>query len=329
VPAEKRVDGRSLADGLLEASVVGSFTRLGPALRRRLFAWTDPPADALVGRVALVTGPTSGLGRATTLALARLGARVILVGRDELKLSRLREELVVRHANDRFPAVVADMSSLSSVRAAAARIMASETRLDLLVDNAGAIYQEWGETEDGIERTLAVLAVGPWLLTEQLMPLLRAGRAARVIAVTSGGMYTQSVRLDDLHWRKRRFSGPLAYAQSKRIQVALMREWARQTADSGVAFNAMHPGWSDTPGLAESLPRFHRLLKPLLRTPDEGVDTIVWLATSADVVPPGGNLYLDRRVRPFDRLRRTRLSAAQRRQLWVSIAELASRPAGS
>jgi NAD(P)-dependent dehydrogenase (short-subunit alcohol dehydrogenase family) len=313
---------RDLADDALEASVVGSFTRLGFAARRRLFDWSQPAADALQGRTALVTGPTSGLGRVTALRLASLGARVVLVGRSQEKLDKLRADLIPLAGEDRFPAVVADMSSLPSVREAVEMIQSQESRLDILIDNAGAIYPEREETQDGIERTLAILVCGPFVLEAGLLPLLRGTPSSRVIAITSGGMYTQAVRFDDLQWRSRTFNGTIAYAQAKRIQVALIREWARREHDSGVAFNAMHPGWADTPGLAEALPAFQRVMQPLLRTPEEGVDTIIWLATSDELRPPGGRLYLDRRRRLFDRLPSTRLDADDRAELWEMISEL-------
>jgi NAD(P)-dependent dehydrogenase (short-subunit alcohol dehydrogenase family) len=117
------VDPRALLDAGLEISVVGSFTRIGPAARRRLFGWSSPPAGAMAGRTVLVTGPTSGLGRAATDALAALGARIVLVGRSEERLALLRDELVGVHGEDRFPVVVADMGSLASVPAAVARIL--------------------------------------------------------------------------------------------------------------------------------------------------------------------------------------------------------------
>ncbi|MEP7379628.1 MAG: SDR family NAD(P)-dependent oxidoreductase [Chloroflexota bacterium] len=312
-----------MIDATLELAVVPSFSRIGPALRRRLYSWTEPSAGMLSGRTVLVTGPTSGLGRETATELAQLGARVVLAGRDQTRLSQVRDELAASTGEDRYPTVVVDMSSLSSVRRAVEQVLLTESRLDVLVDNAGAIYPDRGESVDGIERTLAVLVVGPFALTSGLLPLLSATPGARVISVTSGGMYTQPARLDDLEWRMRPFSGTRAYAQGKRIQVALMREWARRFAQSGIAFNAMHPGWADTPGLAESLPGFHHLMRPLLRSVEEGADTITWLATSPSVRPPGGRLYLDRRTRPFDRVPQTRLNAADRQELWDEISELA------
>ena len=317
------MDPRAVIDDALELTIVASFSRLGIIVRSHLFGWTAPVDGALLGRTVLVTGPTSGLGRAATDALAVLGARIVLVGRSATRLAQRRNEVVTAHGADRFPMVVADMSSLASVRAAVTRILETEGRLDVVVDNAGAIFPARLETPDGIEATLATLVVGPYALISGLLPLLQQTGAARVISVTSGGMYSQRLHLDDLRWMSGDYSGSRAYARAKRAQVALMREWSRRFGDTGVTFNAMHPGWADTPGLAESLPGFYRIMRPLLRSPAEGIDTIVWLATDPTPVATGGRLYLDRRSRPFDRLPATRLSAADRRRLWDSIAALA------
>lgn len=321
-----RPDLRVVVDELLEISVVGSFSRIGPSVRRRLFGWTPPPPGRLDGRTALVTGPTSGIGRAATDQLARLGARVILTGRDEGRLQRLRIELAEQHREDRFPTVVADLGSLASVAAAAERIIDLEPAIDIVVDNAGAIFPTRHESPDGIEATLAVLAVGPFALIAGLLPRLRTTPGSRVISVTSGGMYTQSLPLEDLQYRDGTYSGPRAYARAKRAQVALVREWARRLRGDGVAFAAMHPGWADTRGLAEQLPGFHRLMRPLLRTPAAGAETITWLATHPDPLALTGGLYLDRRRRPFDRVPATRLSARDRTTLWDEVVALARIP---
>jgi dehydrogenase/reductase SDR family member 12 len=313
---------RSWVDLALEISVVGSFGRPGVVLRRGLFGWGSPPPNCLTGRTAVVTGPTSGLGMATAEALAGLGARVVLVGRSAERLGALRDRLVAANGEDRFPIVVADMQSLVSVRAAAKRILATEARLDVLVDNAGAIYPERAVSPEGIEATLATLVVGPFVLISSLLPLLRRTGGARVIAVTSGGMYTQRVHFDDLGYENEEYSGARAYARAKRIQVALVREWARRLRGTDLAVNAMHPGWANTPGLAEALPGFYRTMGPLLRTPAEGADTITWLATDQTAGSPGGLLYLDRRPRPFDRIPSTRLTAADRRRLWELVVSL-------
>jgi dehydrogenase/reductase SDR family member 12 len=316
------LDPRDLFDWLLELTVVGSFCRPGLVLRRRLFGWDSPAPNSMAGRTVLVTGPTSGLGRATTQALAALGARVVLVGRSQERLAALRDSLIREYGEDRFPIVVADMGSLASVRAAASHVLDTEPRIDVLIDNAGAIYPERTVGTDGIEATLATLVVGPFALAAALMPLMARTPGSRIIAVTSGGMYTQPVDLDDLQYEHESWSGPRAYARAKRIQVALMREWSRRLKAAGihVSVNAMHPGWADTPGLAEALPGFHRRMRRILRTPAEGADTIVWLATRPG--GGGGELYLDRRPRPFDRVPSTRLQAADRRRLWNAVVEL-------
>lgn len=320
------MDVRALVDVALEQSVAGSFSRVGIAARRRLFDWTPLPAGALDGRTVLITGPTSGLGRAATDAFAALGARAILLGRSRERLTAVRDALAASNGEDRFPIVVADMGSLRSVRAAVAQVLRTESRLDVLVDNAGAIFPERSEGRDGIEATLATLVVGPFVLTSGLLPLLRRTAGSRVVAVTSGGMYTQRLDLDDLQGTSEPYSGPRAYARAKRAQVALVREWARRLRGSGVTINAMHPGWADTPGLAEALPGFHRFMGPLLRTPAEGADTLVWLAAAGEAGGRSGELFLDRRSRPFDRIPLTRVAAADRRRLWEAVVELSGAP---
>jgi len=137
--------------------------------------------------------------------------------------------------------------------------------------------------------------------------------------VTSGGMYAQRLDLDDLGYEMGPFDGTRAYARAKRAQVALVREWARRLGrppSSRLTVNAVHPGWAATPGLEASLPGFTSVMRPILRTPSEGIDTLIWLATSDAGGTTTGRLYHDRRPRPFDRLPSTRLTSADRRRLW-------------
>ena len=314
---------QQLLDDALEIAVVPSFSSIGYAVRRRLYGWTPPPADALRGRTVLVTGPTSGLGRAATDALAGLGARIVLVGRDRDRLTAVRDDLIERHGADRFPTVVADMSSLASVRQAVDRVLETEARLDVVIDNAGAIFPERVESPDGFEATFATLVLGPFALISGLLPLLRLTGEARVVAVTSGGMYAQRLRLDDLQWADAPFDGARVYAHAKRAQVALMREWARRVPVGDVAFNAMHPGWADTPGISAALPRFYRLMDPILRTPAEGADTTVWLA--ADPAAAGRTAAActwTGDARPFDRVPTTRVPADDRRSCGTVVVGL-------
>jgi NAD(P)-dependent dehydrogenase (short-subunit alcohol dehydrogenase family) len=313
------MDQRDLVDAALELAVVPSFSAIGPRVRRRLWGWTDAPEGALAGRTALVTGATGGLGRVTASGLARLGARVVLMGRDAERVEALRHELAGLHGAARAAAVVADMSSLRSIAQAADEVLRAEPALDILVDNAGAIHAERSTSEEGFEASMALMAIGPFALVRALLPLLRRSSDARVIAVTSGGMYAQPLDVDDLDGTSIAYNGARFYARAKRAQVTLVREWARRTRGGAVTFHAMHPGWARTPGLSASLPGFDRLMGPILRTPEEGADTIIWLATAPRETLGSGQLYLDRRSRPYDRLPWTRLDASERRALWDEV----------
>ncbi len=313
----------AVVDDLLEITVIGSFSRIGYAVRRRLFGWPHRRPGSLAGRTILLTGVTSGLGREAVGELAQLGARVILAGRDETKLQRVHDDLVRAHGEDRFPMVVVDMASLASVRDAVELILATEHRLDAVIDNAGAIFPTRHVSDDGIEATLATMVVGPFALIAGLLPLLTSTPGARVISVTSGGQYAQRLHLDDLQWTSERWDGTRAYARAKRAQVTLVREWARRIAPRDIAFVAMHPGWADTPGIAAALPGFHRVMRPILRTAAQGIDTMVWLTAGAHATALSGRLVLDRRPRPFDRIPSTRVPREDRRRLWDAVVRLA------
>ncbi len=316
------IDLRALLDDLAEILVVPSFTSMGYALRRRLFDWEDPSSWSLSGRTVVLTGPTSGLGREAAEGLAAMGARLVLVGRDAGRLATTRDELVAAHPGLETNLVVADMSSLASVRAACDEILASEPHIDVVVDNAGAMFAERADTPEGHERTLATMVLGPFVMVSRLLPRLLASPDARIVAVTSGGQYTQALPLDDVQFVRGEYDGPRAYARAKRAQVALIREWARRLRGTTVVANAMHPGWADTPGLEASLPGFRDLMGGQLRSPAEGVDTMLWLAAAPEARDRSGRLFLDRRPRPFDRVPVTRLSAADRRALWERVVTL-------
>lgn len=320
------IDLRAIPDDLAEVLVLPSFTKIGFELRRRLFGWQDAESFPMNGRTVVITGPTSGLGRAAAGSFARMGARLVLVGRDAGRLGRTRAELLAESPDAAIATVIADMASLVSVRAAAAEILEREPRLDVIVDNAGTIVGTREMTADGFERTFATMVLGPFVLIARLLPRLDESPDARIVAVTSGGMYTQALPLDDLGFEHGEYSGPRAYARAKRAQVALVREWARRLGGRGVVVNAMHPGWAATPGLAASLPGFYRLIGGQLRSAAQGADTILWLAAAPEARATSGRLFMDRRPRPFDRLPSTRLPATDRRRLWDQVLALTGEP---
>ncbi len=318
--------GASLVDWTLEASVVGSFTRIGYHARRRFFDWPPLQALGLDGKVAIVTGATSGLGRAAAEAIAALGAHVCIVGRDPERTERACGEISAG-AGSAVEAGLADLSSLAETAAFAARFAATHDRLDVLVLNAGALTHEYTVTGEGNELTFATHVLSPFLLTRALRPLLEASAPSRVIMVASGGMYTEPLDVAALDPEPAAYDGTKTYARCKRAQVVLAEEWTRHLLDTGIAVNAMHPGWADTPGLRTALPGFTRIVGPLLRTPAEGADTIVWLAAAPDAADSGGLFFLDRRARAKHRLRRTRRpdEAREAARLWRVCTERTAR----
>jgi NAD(P)-dependent dehydrogenase (short-subunit alcohol dehydrogenase family) len=308
-------------DNLLDKTVVLSYTWLGYTLRRPL--WKDADLDVdMMGQVCLVTGASSGLGRASAEGLARLGATVTMLARDEGKGQRVREDIMRRTGNENVRLEFADLSSLASVRELAERFLDRERRLDVLINNAGALVSGWEMSVDGFELSFATNVLGPFLLTNLLIPPLKASAPSRIINVSSGGMYTQRLDVDDLQFEQKPFNGVIAYAQAKRAQVILTELWAEKLAGSGVSVNAMHPGWADTPGLQTSLPNFHRLTRRSLRTPEQGADTIIWLAAAKPVSGASGKFWFDRLKRGTHLLPGTRSPARERQRLWDECMRL-------
>jgi NAD(P)-dependent dehydrogenase (short-subunit alcohol dehydrogenase family) len=309
-----------LLDCLLDLAVAPGYTRIGYRLRG--LSWSSAIAGGLVGKVALVTGASSGLGEATCEGLARAGARVHMLVRDLERGEEARERLRSRLDPDaQLELQLCDLADLSAVRSFARSFSARERRLDVLVNNAGVLPPERKRTADGFELTFATNVLGPFLLTGLMVEAFRRGDHARVINVSSGGMYTARLDVDDPQLERREFDGPSFYAHTKRAEVALTEVWGERLAELGISCHSMHPGWADTPGLSSSLPRFYGWMRPLLRDPHEGADTIVWLAT-ADLDERSGEFWHDRRPRPKHRLPRTRESRQERERLWAECARL-------
>ena len=310
-------------DTLLDRSVAPGYTRIGPAVRRRLPGWSeDPPPNALDGRTVAVTGATSGLGLATARGFARLGADLRLVVRDVEKGALLRSRLQSEFPGTSVSVDRCDVSDLDDVRRLADELVGERSdgpelgRLDVLVHNAGVMPQTRTESAQGHELSMAVHVLGPLLMTELLRPALCSPSSeARMLLVTSGGMYGQRLRADDPEFTRGEYSPTAAYARSKRAQVELLPVLAQRWAADGIGVHATHPGWAETPGVVDSLPRFHKLTGPLLRDAEGGADTTVWLG-AVQPQPRSGDLWHDRRHRPTHLMRRTRTGAAERAELW-------------
>ena len=287
------------ADTFLDRSVVLGYTTLGSNIRR-LWWPADPPPAAMAGKRVVVTGATAGIGEAMAESFARLGATVHLLGRDENKVRRSASTIrnsVPDTAGGSVIEEVCDVSDLDAVRAWCADLSGRIGTLHGLVHNAGVMPKQRSETPQGHETQLACHVLGPQVMTQELLPLLRKARGASVVFVSSGGMYTAPLSAEDLESSKGEYDGVWVYARTKRMQVVLAAEWAKRLAGTGIRVESTHPGWVQTPGVAEALPTFRRLTGPLLRTPVDGADTAVWLVATRPE-SGGGHFWHDRAQRP-------------------------------
>ena len=288
-------------DALLEGSVVGSFSKTGIAIRRRLFSWQ--PLSRLDDKTVVITGATSGLGRAMAEGAASLGADVVLAVRNSERGASVAGELRNLYGC-RARVVTVDMSDLAQIESAAAELN-SMGQLDALVHNAGSLTATRSVTASGDEMTFATHVLGPYLLTARLLPSLRNALDPRVIVVTSGGMYAQPLDVNELSRDSGHYVGSTTYARCKRAQVSLVAMHRDNFAAQGVMLAAYHPGWADTEGVRTSLPRFRAVLRPVLRSPAEGADTALWLLGAPRDVIGEAELFCDRAPRAVHRLSRT------------------------
>lgn len=316
----KRPINRDLMDRLVLPGALG-FTRFGYALRKR--AWSAL-LELPERRTAVVTGATSGLGRVTAERLAALGARVILVGRNQDKLETAVGEIAAATGSDNLASEVAELSLKADVRDLANRLLEREKTIHILVNNAAVLPSKRELTSEGLETAFATDLLSPFLLTELLLPKMRSSAPARVINVLSGGMYLSGVDVDDLENARGKYDGSRAYARAKRGLMILTEHWASRLEGAGVTVNAMHPGWADTPGVRESLPGFHKITRSVLRTPEQGADTIVWLAASPEAAGHTGKFWLDREPHLSAIFPGTAGSRSQRIQLINELERLAA-----
>lgn len=314
-----------LLDTVLDRTVVLGYSKIGYAVRRRTGAWpADPALGALKGHQVVVTGASSGLGIATAQGLAELGATVHLVVRNTEKGEMVRRELQQAVPGAELVLWRCDVSDLDDVRRFAAEIGEAVPAVSVLVHNAGAMPPKRTDSPQGHELSMAIHVLGPLLMTELLMDNL-ARADGRVVLVTSGGMYSQSLPVKDPEYTQGAYKPATAYARSKRTQVSLLPILRDRWAPRGVQVYAMHPGWADTPGVVDSLPGFHRLTGPILRDLEQGADTTVWLG-GVEPAPESGRLWHDRRARPDHYLPSTRESEDERQAIWSWARQAAGLP---
>jgi NAD(P)-dependent dehydrogenase (short-subunit alcohol dehydrogenase family) len=293
---------------------LAKFSRFGYQLEHRDWA---PYAGTLKHKNALVLMGSGSISRVTAMSLARLGARVIAVGADEQQ----GEALVRDIAEETGQSIIFEKSDLAEVSQAmdvAHRVYQHCNELHLLINCTDQVINKRIVTKDGLERTLAQHLIGPFVFVESVFSLLKQAGESRLISMAAPSIYTQRLHLDDLQFKQKPYNGTVAYARAKRGVVDLTEVWSEKWRHDGVIAHSMNPGWADDQEHhARSMTQ--RLMKPLLRTPEQAADTIIWLATSPSVTETSGLFWLDRRPHPTAVIGGTKTPPRQQKRLYETL----------
>jgi retinol dehydrogenase 14 len=290
-------------------------------------AMADNSTGLMTGRTVLVTGGTGGIGRATAAGLAALGARVGISGRDLARTRAAAADIAATSGNPAVDAFAADMSSQVEVRRLAREVLAAYPRLDVLINNVGGFWASRRVTADGLEHTFAVNHLAGFLLTDLLLDRLKASAPARIVTVSSGAQSMGKVNFDNLQG-ERGYSGQQAYNQSKLANVMFTYELARRLDGSGVTATVLHPGVVRTRFAADDPSPMWRvllpLIRPLLKSPEKGAATSIYLASSPEVEGVTGEYFVNRKPRTSSKPSYDQAAAAR---LWQISVELTRRTA--
>ena len=254
-------------------------------------------AGDLQGRVCVLTGATQGIGRAAAESLLTTGVELVLVSRDLTRLQTLASDLRLRAPEAKVGVVAGDLSRMLEVRRVGAEIRARHHKVDLLLNNAGAVFARREVTVEGLEKTFALNHLAYFLLTQELLPVLREAPAARVVNVASDAHRPARLDLDDLQYERTPYSAFGAYGRTKLMNILFTREQARRVEGSPITVNAMHPGFVRS-GFGQNNPGFFGGIIALgqvlfARTPQRGARTLVWLATAPEVAGVSGKYFVD------------------------------------
>jgi NAD(P)-dependent dehydrogenase (short-subunit alcohol dehydrogenase family) len=282
----------------------------------------------MAGKVVLITGGTGGIGKATAIGLAGLGARVGITGRDLARAKQAAADIRAASGNPAVDAFAADMTSQAEVRRLVVAVLDAYPRLDVLINNVGGFWAHRHETPDGLEHTLALNYLAPFLLTNLLLDRLKASAPARVVTVSSSVQATGRIDFDDLQGA-RHYSGHSAYNQSKLAVVMFTNELARRLEGTGVTANSLHPGMVRTNFGAEDQAGWFavvgHVVLPLLKTPEQGAQASIYLASSPELEGVTGQFFDDRKPKTANKIAYDTDMAAR---LWHVSADLVAMDTG-
>jgi retinol dehydrogenase 14 len=257
----------------------------------------DNPNGGMGGKTVLITGGTSGIGKATAVAHAAMGANVVITGRKKERGEAAVEEIRGQSTDADVELILADLSVQSEVRRLAETFLAHHDRLDVLVNNAGVVLSKRTETPDGIEMTLAINHLAPFLLTNLLLDCLKESAPSRVITVSSEAQRWGNLDFGDMQSR-RRYRGFLVYGMTKLANIMFTYELSDRLQGTGITANCLHPGSVGTnfgQNNRGPMALFFRTFKPFMRSPEQGADTLIWLASSLEVEGVSGKYFSDRK----------------------------------
>ena len=261
--------------------------------------------NLMVGKIVLITGGTGGIGKATAIGLARLGARVGITGRDLRRAEQAAAEIRKLSGNPAVDAFAADLSSQSEVHRLATAVLNAYPRLDVLINNVGGFWAHRHPTADGLEHTFALNHLASFLLTNLLLDRLKASAPARVVTVSSHVQAEGRIEFDDLQ-SSGNYSGQSAYSQSKLANVMFTNELARRLEGSGVTANSLHPGIVRTDFGAEDQARLFtvvsKLVLPFLKSPAQGAQTSIYLASSPNMDGVTGEFFANGKPKTANRV---------------------------
>ncbi len=313
---------RNVLDEILNKTVIFGYDRIGFSVRQKLWDAADLETS-LNSKVCIVTGANSGLGKATSFHLAKLGATLYLICRNQKSGEATQRQITQSTGNSKVFLEIVDMSEPQQIKDFAERFQPLENRLDRLINNAGVLLNQRQENSEGIEKTFATNTLGYFLMTNLMLPYLLKSKEARIINVSSGGMYGAALQLEDPQYKKRLYNGVRAYAESKRAEVILSDIWAHHIKKKSLIVSAMHPGWADTAGIQNALPTFRKVTQLILRTPEQGADTIIWLAVNPNLKKQDSGLFwFDRKPCPLHRSSKTHHTQEEAQRLWQLCCEL-------
>jgi NAD(P)-dependent dehydrogenase (short-subunit alcohol dehydrogenase family) len=273
------------------------------------------------GKTAIVTGSNTGIGKETARGLAQRGARVVLACRDVKKAEAARDDIAQTAGRKDVEVMDLDLGSKASIRAFAEKFRSGHDRLDLLVNNAGLWPTARGTTKDGLETTFGVNHVGTWLLTQELLPLLRKSAPSRVVVLSSALHYRGKMEWDDLQFETRKYNATTAYSQSKLANVLFTKALARRLAGTGVTANAVHPGVVATE-LARDYPKILvKLFHLFLLTPEQGASCSLHVATAPELAGVTGEYFEKSKVKLASK---AALDEATQERLWELTERLAA-----